>query len=109
MKRFLFIVAVGLCLANCTGVQTVTTGLVNESFLEFIGQPEDYSGGVKVLIDDRTSFKAEVKKDYAKRPTGKIYGIPTGKHDVKITYKDVVIYQKQIFISSQETRKIHLP
>ncbi|MBN2635912.1 hypothetical protein [Draconibacterium orientale] len=110
MKRILFVIAIGLIiLSGCTGVKTLSTGLENESFLEFIGKPANYSNGVDVNIDDTTTFKAEVNKDHADRPKGKVYAISTGTHTVTVSHNNNVIFKKQIFVSAQETKKIILP
>jgi hypothetical protein len=110
MKKVIFILAIGLIFySGCTGTKTISTGLENKSFLEFIGNPSTYSSGVDVLIDDITAFKAEVNKDHADRPKGNVYAISTGTHTIIVTYKDNVIYKKQIFVSAQETKKILLP
>lgn len=110
MKRIFFLFAIGLMfLTGCTGVKTVSTGLENESFLEFIGSPSNYSGGVDVNVDEKSTFKAEVNKDHADRPKGKVYAISTGAHLVTVSYNGNVIFKKQIFISAQETKKIMLP
>lgn len=110
MRNILFVLVIGVMIfANCTGAKSLSSGLENESFLEFVGNPRDYSGGVDVMIDDAGSFKAEVKKDNSKRPKGSVYAISTGTHTVTVSYLDNVIYQKQVFVSSQETKKIVLP
>jgi hypothetical protein len=110
MKKVFFIIAIGFfILAGCTGVKTVSSGLENESFLEFIGNPEVYYGGVDVDIDDKTTFKAKVNLGNVKRPNGNVYAISPGTHVVTVSYKDSVIFSKQIFVSAQETRKILLP
>jgi hypothetical protein len=110
MKKILFVLGIGvLLLSACTGVKTISTGLENESFLEFIGLPSNYSGGVDVNIDDKDSFNAEVNKDHADRPKGKVYAISTGTHIITVSYDSDVIFKKQIFVSSQETKKIILP
>lgn len=110
MKRILYVLAISLVfLASCTGVKTISTGLENESYLEFVGNPRDYTGGVDVKIDDNQTFLAEVNKDHADRPKGKIYAIATGTHIVTVTYMNSVIFKKQIFVSVQETKKIILP
>ena len=110
MKNILFVIAIGLIfLTGCTGVKTLSTGLENESFLEFIGKPSNYTGGVTVNIDDKSTFKAKVNKDHADRPKGKVYAISTGTHIVTVSYNNNVIFKKQIFVSVQETKKIMLP
>ncbi|MDR0418976.1 MAG: hypothetical protein LBH34_02040 [Prevotellaceae bacterium] len=110
MKRIVCLLTISLIFfAGCTGVRTVSTGLENESFLEFIGNPKDYSNGVDVNIDDKVSFNAKVKKDYATRPKGEVYAIPAGSHVLTVSYNSKEVYKKQIFISAQETKKIILP
>jgi len=94
---------------SCTGVKTLATGLENEAFLEFVGNPQNYRNGVDVSIDDNIFFKAEVNKDHANRPKGTVYGISTGQHTVRVSYNNNLVYQKQIFISAQETKRIILP
>lgn len=110
MKKTLMIMTIGLVfLAGCTGIKTVSTGLENESFLEFVGDPGNYSGGVDVKIDDKTSFTAEVNKNHADRPKGTVYTIPAGTHLMAVSYHHNLIFRKKIFFSSQETKKIMLP
>jgi hypothetical protein len=110
MKKILFIIAIGLVvLTGCTGVKTLSTGLENEAFLEFIGKPSNYSGGVDINIDEKSTFKAKVNKDHADRPKGEVYAISTGVHVVTVSYNNIVIFKKQIFVSAQETKKIILP
>jgi hypothetical protein len=110
MKNILLVIAIGLTmLTGCTGVKNISTTLENQSFLEFVGNPRTYVGGVDVTIDEQTTFKAEVNKDHADRPKGKVYALSTGTHVVVVAYGNQVIYKKQIFISAQETRKILLP
>ena len=110
MKNTIYALAVGLIfLSACTGLKTTTSGLESEAFLEFIGAPSNYNGGVDVNLDDKNTFTAEVNKDHADRPKGKVYAITTGKHSLTVSYKSKVLFKKQIFVSSQETRKIMLP
>jgi hypothetical protein len=110
MKNFFYVIAIGfIFLTACTGVKTSSSGMENEAFLEFIGTPSDYNGGVDVNIDDISTFKAEVNKDHADRPKGNVYAIKTGTHILTVSYNDKVLFKKQIFVSSQETKKIILP
>lgn len=110
MKKLLIILAVGLFLiTGCTGVKTMSKGLENQSFLEFVGSPSNYSGGVDIIVDETITFKAKVHKANAKRPKGDVYAISTGKHTLKVKYNNEVIFSKQIFVSAQETKQIVLP
>jgi len=110
MKKIILAFTIGLMfLTSCTGVKTLSTGLENETYLEFIGKPVDYKGGVDVNIDDKSTFKADVNKDHANRPKGKVYAISTGTHIITVSYNNIVIFKKKIFVSAQETKKIILP
>ena len=110
MGKLITGLAIGLFLiTGCTGVKTVTKSLESESFIELIGTPDDYPGGVEVIIDEMTTFIAEVNKANVKRPKGSVYAIPTGKHIVKVKYNNQVLFSKQIFVSAQETKQIILP
>lgn len=110
MKKIIYILAVGLIfMTGCTGIKSVSKGLENESYLEFIGKPSLYSGGVDVTIDGKNTFNAEVNKGTSKRPKGKVYSMPTGRHSLSVKYNGELIYSKEIFISSQETKQILLP
>jgi hypothetical protein len=110
MKKLIFGLLFSLiAIAACTGIKTSTQGLENESFLEFIGNPDNYVGGVLVNIDKEISFMAEVKENNADVTKGKVYAISTGKHVISVYYNEKVIYQKQIFVSAQETKKVLLP
>ncbi|WP_418895220.1 hypothetical protein [Limibacterium fermenti] len=109
MKKILFVTVIGLIfIAGCTGVKTISTGLENESYLVFVGNPADYRGGVDVSVDENLSFKAEVVKDNVDRPKGKVYAISTGTHTITVSYEGNLIFQKQVFVSAQETKKIIL-
>ena len=110
MKKIIFVLAITLIfLTGCTGVKTLSTGLENEAYLEFIGNPSNYEEGVNVNIDDKSIFKADVNKDHQNRPKGTVYAISTGTHIVTVTYNNNVIFKNQIFVAAQETKKIILP
>jgi hypothetical protein len=109
MKKIVFITIL-LLVSGCTGVRTLSTGLENEAFLEFVGTPDKYDDGeVEVTLDGKNTFTASIKKEHTDRPKGKVYAIATGKHTVTVVSNGQVIYQKQIFVSAQETKRIVLP
>jgi len=112
MKNILiFSLASLLLIGGCSGIHTLSKGLENEAFLEFIGNPNDYNQGINVTIDKKTTFKAEVNKvrNWSKAPKGNLYAISPGKHIVVVSYNNNIIVKKQIFVSSQETKQIILP
>lgn len=110
MKKILLVFAMGMLLfAGCRGLKTSSSGMENEAFLEFLGDPGYYKGGVVVTIDDKTTFTAEVFKDKRTRTKGQVYAISTGTHTVSVAYNGKILVKKQIFVSAQESKKITLP
>ena len=109
MKKVYLLAILGLVLTSCGGIKTASRGLENDAFLEFVGNPSNYEGGLDVNIDGKTNFKAEVNKDKVTRMKGNVYAISTGTHVVSVTYKSQLLYKQQIFVSVQETKKISLP
>jgi len=105
----LFIVISLIVLTSCGGIKTSSSGLENESFLEFISNSGNYSDGVEVSVDNQPTFKAEVFNDKTTRVKGKVYAISTGQHIVSVTHKNNLIVKKRIYLSIQETKKIVLP
>ena len=98
-----------LFLTSCGGTKTSYQGLANESYLEFFGDPNNYSKGVEVVVDDKAPFQAKVYKDKTGRVRGEVYAIATGKHTLKVYHENKMIYNKPLFISAQESKKIILP
>jgi hypothetical protein len=98
-----------LFLTSCGGTKTSHQGLENESYLEFLGNTNYYSKGVEVVVDDKAPFQAKVYKDKTGRMRGEVYNISTGKHSLKVYHDNKIIYNKVLFISAQESKKIILP
>lgn len=109
MRKILFIVATIAVMCGCTGVKSMSKGLENEAYLDFIGEPVNYKRGIQVKIDSNILFEAVVRKDSRNKFNNKIYSISPGKHEIVISHNNKVIYKKTIFVSSQETKQIMLP
>lgn len=109
MKIPLYLTLVSLILfTSCGGIKTHSSGLENEAFLEFVGPVKSYPDGVEVSLDNTITFIAVVNKDKVGYMKGEVYAISTGKHLLKVTHKGIVLYEKQIFVAAQETKKIVL-
>lgn len=102
-----FIFFAVFAVTNCTGVETTSRGLENEAYLEFVGK--DYTGGVKVIIDNENTFNANVKKKILKRPKGDKYAINPGRHILEVYYNGSLIVKKEILVANQESYRINLP
>ncbi len=110
MKNLLAILAIGIALfSSCKGVKSASAGLDSQSFLVLLGNTSNYQEGVEVIIDDKPSFTATVNKTNFKPSRDKVYGINPGTHKVTIKSAGKVIYKQDIFVSTQETKKITLP
>lgn len=103
-----FFLIIFIFLSGC-GIKTITAGLENEAYLQFVGPVSKYSGGVDVIIDDKINFRATVIKDKIGYMKGKVYAISTGTHNLKVLYEEKVLYVQQIYVAAQETKKIVLP
>jgi hypothetical protein len=108
-KTYSLIALLLLILVSCGGTKTSYQGLANESYLEFLSDSNYYSKGVEVVIDDRAPFQAKVYKEKTGSMRGEVYAITTGNHSLKVYRENIMIYNKQIFISAQESKKIILP
>ncbi len=110
MKKIALILAAitTISFSACTGVKSTTSGMENTAYLAFISQGNNYKDDLKVTLDDQEPFTAETNKPYTNRPKGTIYKIEPGRHKISISYHGEVIYRKEIFVSTQETKKINL-
>ncbi len=112
MKNVLLIVCFCLfVLTGCkTGVFTSEYGKEDVAFISLVSSDEMANKDVDVFIDDNTSFSAHVQK--AKQSTekhnGKLFSIKPGKRHMRIVYNGETIYEKDIYVSSQQTKLINL-
>jgi hypothetical protein len=109
MKTLTYLLITSLIiLSSCGGIKTKSAGLENEAYLEFVGPIKSYPKGVDVSIDNKITFKAVVNKDKVAYMKGEVYAISTGTHNLKVSYNGQILYEKQIFVAAQETKKIVL-
>ena len=75
------------------------------------GKKDTYGNGkYPVQVDiDGTRFDAKVVKPKTANRKGTQYGVATGRRNITVTFEGKTIYQKQLFLSSQETKIINLP
>ena len=94
---------IGLCSCKVGNVSQ-TSGMQDQGFLLFVSN-SSYDK-VNVQVDNTTQFEAEVVKTKKSNFKGNRYAISTGKRHVVVSYKDNVVYNQTIFVSTQETKKI---
>jgi len=112
MKKSLFLIlSLALLMVGCRAHLPVAQqgGKEDAAYLLFVGQ-EEYGGKqVQVSIDDAAPFTAEVVKAKKANRRGTQYAITTGTRNLKVTSEGKTLYQKKIFVSTQEVKQIMLP
>lgn len=105
--------AIALLMIGCKANYPVAqqSGKEDMAYLVFVGPLQTYKNGAKpVQVDvDGTKFDAKVVKPKTANRKGTQYGVATGRRNVTVTFEGKTVYQKQLFLSSQETKIINLP
>jgi hypothetical protein len=100
-----------LCLAftGCkVGNVASTQGLSDQAYLYFVSTNE-YKAPVSVTVDGSTVFEAAVVKEKKFNVKGNTYAIATGKRHVLVKQNGQILFERTLFLSTQETKKITLP
>ena len=95
------------CKANFPVAQQ--TGKEDMAYLLFVGQREYGAKEVQVTIDNAEPFTAKVIKSKKANRRGTQYGIGTGTKSLVVKCDGKTLYQKKIFVSTQEVKQIILP
>ena len=115
MKRLvlLTISLAALLLVACKSSYPVAmqTGKEDMAYLVFVGSLDKYGNGkYPVQVDiDGTQFDAKVVKPKVANRKGYQYGVGIGNRHLKVTFRGKTVYEKQVFLSTQETKVINLP
>jgi hypothetical protein len=110
IKLVLLAIVATITLAGCkVGMTSEAKGRNQEAYLQLIQTVTKYENGVSVSVDNNAPFTAMVDKQTKMGVKGNVYTIPTGRHRITISVDGKVIYSKEIFTSSQETKQIKLP
>ncbi len=107
---FMLCIIITTCITSCKlGVYSQEGGKSDQAYLLFVSS-DVYSGKtVQVTIDGTTQFEAKVVKEKKSNVKGSLYAISTGRRKIKVEKDGKVLYNKEIFASTQETKKIVLP
>jgi len=111
MKKLLFLVALPLVLFSCKANFPVAqeSGKEDMAFLLFVSSGQYAGKDVQVVIDDAQPFTARVVKAKKANRRGTQYGITTGTRTLKVSCDGKRLYEKKIFVSTQEVKQIILP
>jgi len=109
--RLLLIVFIVGSFTSCrVGVVSKSGGMDNQSYLQFVqGGSQSYRSGVIVYVDDTPAFTAKVDKVKKNSIKGNSYVINPGTRHIKVVDNGKTVYEKNIVVATQETKKIILP
>lgn len=85
------------------------SGKEDMAYLVFVGPRATYGTKLVQVDVDGTTFDAKVIKPKTANRKGTQYGVATGRRNIIVRSDGNIIYSKQIFLSSQETKIITLP
>ncbi|MBR4130604.1 MAG: hypothetical protein IKU02_06745 [Bacteroidaceae bacterium] len=112
-KIFFPLIAIASLLVACKANYPVAqqSGKEDMAYLVFVGPLKTYRNGLKtVQVNvDGTTFDAKVVKPKTANRKGTQYGVATGRRNITVMFEGQTVYQKQLFLSSQETKIINLP
>ena len=111
MKKLLILFALPLFLFGCKANYPVAqqSGKEDMAYLLFVSSNEYAGEDVQVTIDDTNSFTAKVVKQKNANRKGTQYGVETGTRSLKVSSNGKIIYQKKLFLSTQEVKHKILP
>lgn len=110
MRRALILCSLICCFfVSCKAPVAMQSGREDMAYLVFTSPKTYWNKKVDVSIDGQTNFEAKVVKTKRSNYWGRQYGISTGRRALTVSYEGTIIYQKEIFVSSQETKVIVLP
>ena len=109
--KLIFAVGLVLLLGGCKAHYPVAqqSGKDDVAYLLFVSQKEYAKKHVTVYLDDVKTFEAKVVKTKDSYRKGTSYAIATGRRKINVEYEGNSIYNKEIFVSTQETKIITLP
>lgn len=110
-KTLLALMALILTLASCRVNAPVAqqSGKEDTAFLLFISGGQYAGKEVTVTIDGSAPFTAKVVKQKKAARFGTQYAVATGARTLTVTSGGQTLYQKKLFLSTQETKQITLP
>ncbi len=111
MKKMLILFALPALFVCCKANFPVAQqgGKEDMAYLLFVSSDEYVGKEVEVVIDDAQPFTAKVVNQKKANRRGTQYGIAPGTRSLKVVHGNKTIYQKKIFVSTQETKQIILP
>ena len=111
MKKLLYLLALPLILFSCKANFPVAqqSGKEDMAYLLFVSSKQYAGKDVQVTIDNGQPFTTKVVKGKKSNRRGTQYGIGTGTRTLKVSCDGKTLYEKKVFVSTQEVKQIILP
>ena len=111
MKKLILLFVIPLLLIGCRAHLPVAqeSGKEDIAYLLFVSSNQYAGKEVQVKVDNNAPFTAKVVKAKKANRRGSQYGIAVGTRTLTVSYNSNNIYQKKIFVSTQEVKQIVLP
>lgn len=112
MKKLITLLfVIPLLLIGCRAHLPVAqeSGKEDIAYILFVSSNEYAGKSVTVKVDNNVPFTAKVVKESKASRRGFQYGITVGTRNLTVSYNGKNIYQKKIFVSTQEVKQIILP
>lgn len=109
-KLFYVFIILSICFISCKTLDTQQSGKEDMAYLLFVSLDRYAGNEIFVTLDNNPTFSAIVEHDNNSNFNGTRYGVNIGTRNIKVVdNNNNVIYQKKIFLSTQEIKKIVLP
>ena len=109
--KYLYISLLSLLMLACGPHQynTMSSGKEDIGFVIVLTEQGSYSNDAVLLVDNQQSFAIEKVYKQKMQRKAPVFKLTPGKHNLKVTVKGQTVYDKDVIIGLQETRKIVLP
>ena len=109
--KYLYISLLALLMLSCSRHQykTMSSGKEDTGFVIVLTENGNYTKDVALVVDNGQSLAvAKVYKQKMQRKAP-VFKVEPGKHNLKVVVAGRTVYDKDVIIGLQETRKIVLP
>lgn len=111
MKKYLILLGLPLMLIGCKANFPVAQqgGKEDVAYLLFVSSKQYVGKDVQVTVDDLDPFNALVVESKKSNRRGTQYGVGVGTRVLTVSCDGKTLYNKKIFLSTQEVKQIILP
>lgn len=108
-KLFLILSVLLVIMAACKAPVSREYGKEDVAYLLFVTRGQYKGSQVNVNLDNGTSFKADVVTSKKANRKGISYQVATGRRHIQVSYQGQTLYDRDVLLSTQETKVIDLP